>query len=59
MGINGVFEGGGVRGIALAGAAAATLDRAYRIHRAVGTSAGALVAAFLVAGAYRKRSLLS
>jgi NTE family protein len=50
MEINGVFEGGGVRGIALAGAAAATLDRGYRFHRAVGTSAGALVAALLMAG---------
>ncbi|MFV1970654.1 MAG: patatin-like phospholipase family protein [Acidimicrobiia bacterium] len=50
MEINGVFEGGGVRGIALAGAAAATLDRGYRFHRAVGTSAGALVAALVVAG---------
>lgn len=50
MEINGVFEGGGVRGIALAGAAAATLDRGYRFHRAVGTSAGALVAALVIAG---------
>ena len=50
MEINGVFEGGGVRGIALAGAAAATLDRGYTFHRAVGTSAGALVAALLMAG---------
>jgi len=50
MEINGVFEGGGVRGIALAGAAAATLDHGYRFHRAVGTSAGALVAALVVAG---------
>jgi NTE family protein len=50
MEINGVFEGGGVRGIALAGAAAATLDRGYSFHRAVGTSAGALVAALLVSG---------
>ena len=45
-----MFEGGGVRGIALAGAAAATLDRGYSFHRAVGTSAGALVAALLVSG---------
>ena len=50
MEIDGVFEGGGVRGIALAGAAAATLDRGYSFHRAVGTSAGALVAALLVSG---------
>jgi NTE family protein len=50
MEINGVFEGGGVRGIALAGAAAATIDAGYEFHRAVGTSAGALVAALVVAG---------
>jgi len=50
MEINGVFEGGGVRGIAIARAAAATLDRGYRFHRAVGTSAGALVAALLMVG---------
>ncbi len=50
MEINGVFEGGCVRGIALAGAAAATLDQGYRFHRAVGTSARALVAAPVVAG---------
>jgi NTE family protein len=50
MEINGVFEGGGVRGIALAGAAAAAIDNGYKFHRAVGTSAGALVAALVVAG---------
>ena len=50
MEINAVFEGGGVRGIALAGAAAAALDGGYTFHRTVGTSAGALVAALLVSG---------
>lgn len=50
MEINGVFEGGGVRGIALAGAAAGALDSGYAFHRSVGTSAGALVAALLAAG---------
>jgi NTE family protein len=50
MEINGVFEGGGVRGIALAGAAAGVLDAGYTFHRTVGTSAGALVAALLAAG---------
>ncbi|MCL1594743.1 MAG: patatin-like phospholipase family protein [Actinomycetia bacterium] len=50
MEINGVFEGGGVRGIALAGAAAGVLDSGYTFHRTVGTSAGALVAALLAAG---------
>ena len=50
MEINAVFEGGGVRGIALAGAAAGALDAGYTFHRMVGTSAGALVAALLAAG---------
>ena len=50
MEINAVFEGGGVRGIALAGAAAGALDAGYTFHRTVETSAGALVAALLAAG---------
>lgn len=54
--IVGVFEGGGVRGIALAGAAAATLDAGYRFERVVGTSAGALVGSLLAAG-YSSREL--
>jgi NTE family protein len=56
MEINAVFEGGGVRGIALAGAAAGALDAGYTFHRTVGTSAGALVAALLAAG-YNAREL--
>jgi len=54
--IIGVFEGGGVRGIALAGAAAATLDAGYRFDRVVGTSAGALVGSLVAAG-YSAREL--
>lgn len=50
MRINGVFEGGGVRGVALAGAAAAALDAGLEFDRAVGTSAGALVASLIAAG---------
>jgi NTE family protein len=50
MEINAVFEGGGVRGIALAGASAGALDAGFTFHRTVGTSAGALVAALLAAG---------
>ncbi len=49
-GIIGVFEGGGVKGIALAGAAAATMDSGYRFERIVGTSAGALVGSLVMAG---------
>jgi NTE family protein len=50
MKVNGVFEGGGVRGVALAGAAAATLDAGYEFDQVVGTSAGSLVASLLAAG---------
>jgi len=44
-----VLEGGGVKGVALAGAAAELLGR-YRFERVAGSSAGALLAAFLAAG---------
>ncbi len=45
----GVFEGGGIKGIALAGAAAAVLDSGYRFERVAGTSAGALAASLIAA----------
>ena len=45
----GVFEGGGIRGIGLAGAAAAVLDAGYRFERVAGTSAGALAASLIAA----------
>ena len=48
--ITGGFEGGGVKGIALAGAAAAALDRGYEFDQTVGTSAGAMVASLVSAG---------
>lgn len=48
--VTGVFEGGGVRGVALAGAAAAALDQGYQFDRAVGTSAGALIGSLVAAG---------
>jgi NTE family protein len=47
--ITGVFEGGGVRGIALTGAAAAALDIGYEFGQVVGTSAGAIVASLVAA----------
>ncbi|MEE8490763.1 MAG: patatin-like phospholipase family protein [Acidimicrobiia bacterium] len=50
MDIDGVFEGGGIRGIALAGAAAAAMDAGYAFRRAAGTSAGAMVASLVAAG---------
>jgi NTE family protein len=46
----GVFEGGGIRGIASAGAAAAAMDAGYVFERVVGTSAGALVGSLVAAG---------
>lgn len=49
MKVNGVFEGGGVRGVALAGAAAGAMDLGVEFDQSVGTSAGALVAALLAA----------
>ena len=48
--IHGVFAGGGIKGIALAGAAAAAMEHGYRFDQVVGTSSGALVGALIVAG---------
>lgn len=45
-----VFEGGGVKGIALVGALAELLARGYEPVRLAGTSAGAIVAALYAAG---------
>lgn len=56
--VNGVFAGGGIKGIALAGAAAAVLDSGYHFERCVGTSSGALVSALVAAG-YRADDLRS
>ncbi len=56
MGTLAVLEGGGVKGIALAGAAAAAMDAGFVFPTAVGTSAGALVGSLLVAG-YRSDEL--
>lgn len=47
---DGVFEGGGVKGIGLAGAAAVVEERGYRWSNLAGTSAGAIAAALLSAG---------
>ncbi len=48
--IHGVFEGGGVKGSALVGAAVATEELGYTFENMAGTSAGAIVAALLAAG---------
>jgi NTE family protein len=45
-----VLEGGGVKGIALAGAVAVLLEHGYAIHKVGGTSAGAVVGSLVAAG---------
>jgi NTE family protein len=45
-----VFEGGGVKGIGLAGAFAALQERGFAPKRVAGTSAGAITAALVAAG---------
>ena len=45
-----VFEGGGVKGIGLAGALATLEERAYGSQNIAGTSAGAITAALMAAG---------
>lgn len=51
-----VLSGGGVKGIALAGAAAKLVDAGYQPHRISGTSAGALVGAVLAAAVHTGRA---
>lgn len=45
-----VLEGGGVKGIALAGAVSVLEERGYEFPRVAGTSAGAIVGALVAAG---------
>jgi predicted acylesterase/phospholipase RssA len=45
-----VFEGGGVRGVAYAGAYAAAADAGIRFNRVAGSSGGSIAAAFIAAG---------
>ncbi|MBW5446796.1 patatin [Cohnella sp. CFH 77786] len=48
--VNAVFEGGGVRGISLAGAVRAAEMAGVRFHRVAGTSSGSIVAALVATG---------
>ncbi len=48
--VDAVFEGGGVKGIGLVGAAAVVEEHGYRWSNLAGTSAGAIVASLLAAG---------
>lgn len=50
-----VLEGGGVKGIALAGAIAILEARGYSFHKVASTSAGSLVGALVAAGVRRGR----
>jgi NTE family protein len=50
MEIDGVFSGGGVKGLALIGAVAAIEKRGISFKRVAGTSAGSLIAALIAAG---------
>lgn len=50
MDIDGVFSGGGIWGLAYAGAYAALEEKGFRFRRVAGTSAGAIIAAFIAAG---------
>lgn len=45
-----VLEGGGVKGIALAGATTVLMERGYEFKRVAGTSAGSIVGALIAAG---------
>ena len=45
-----VFEGGGMKGAAFAGAVEILLGRGFKLRRLIGSSAGAITAAFLAAG---------
>lgn len=45
-----VLEGGGVKGIALAGAIEVLEERGYRVNRVAGSSAGAIAGALVTAG---------
>lgn len=48
--VNAVFEGGGVKGISLAGAVRAAERHGVTFHRVAGTSSGSIVAALLATG---------
>jgi NTE family protein len=50
MKIDGVFSGGGIKGLALVGAYEEIERRGFQFERVAGTSAGSIVAAFIVAG---------
>jgi NTE family protein len=58
MYIDGVFSGGGIRGFAFIGALQAIEERGLLFRRLAGTSAGSIIAAFIVAG-YTSRDIFN
>lgn len=58
MYIDGVFSGGGAKGIALAGAYKVLENKGFHFVRVAGTSAGSIVAAFIAAG-YTSKEMIA
>jgi NTE family protein len=58
MNIDGVFSGGGIKGLAMIGAYKAIEEKGLRFKRLAGTSAGAIIAGFIAAG-YKSDNLLN
>lgn len=58
MEIDGVFSGGGVKGIAIIGAVAGIEQKGFTFKRLAGTSAGSIIAAFVAAG-YKSDEILN
>ena len=50
MEVDGVFSGGGIKGFAYVGAIQILEERGIQFKRVAGTSAGAILAAFIAAG---------
>ena len=50
MYIDGVFSGGGIKGYSLIGAYQVLEEKGYVMQRCAGTSAGSIIAAFILAG---------
>src|SRR5687768_15058556 len=50
QGVNGVFKGGGAKGVVYAGALCAAEERGIRFRAVAGSSAGAITAALVAAG---------
>ncbi|MDX8364269.1 patatin-like phospholipase family protein [Cytobacillus sp. IB215665] len=58
MYIDGVFSGGGIKGFSLIGAYEAIEEKGLHFTRVAGTSAGAIIAAFIASG-YSSKEILS